>query len=229
MAALAGKTCLVFDDGSAVATSVVEAVRAAGGAVIAAAVNDRAKGRGGALDLTERSDAAWSAVLSGAGAPAINAPRINCAINVAIPSAGGAVGKTSADEFRAALEASYDRSFLALKFAIPLLRQSNGGAFVTITSADFVTGAPAATARCAAANGIVLMTRSAALECAGKGDNVRVNAVIAGDILARAESRLGPGHAISDELAATAVYLISDAASYITGLILPVDNGRGRA
>jgi hypothetical protein len=224
MAALGGKTCLVFDDGSAVARAVADAIVAVGGTVVTAAVNERAKARPAALDLTTLSDDDWTAVLAGDGAPAISA-----AINVAIPAAGGAVGKTSAENFRAALDASYDRSFLALKYAVPLLRKAGGGAFVTVTSADYLAGAAGASARCAAANGIVLMTKSAALECAAKDDNVRVNAVVAGDILARAEGRLGPGHAVPDEVAAAAVYLISDAASYMTGLILPVDNGRGRA
>jgi len=131
-------------------------------------------------------------------------------ISVCVPEAGGAFGETNFDRFRHVLEGSYVRNFLALKHGVPALRRSGGGVFIAITSADGLDGASGDGPRCAASNGIAVMTKAAAMECAAREDHVRVNALMVGN------------NAPDAEVATTVVYLASDAAAYLTAVILPV-------
>ena len=210
MADLSGKTCLVLAAENALSRAIHDGLTTAGARVTA-------------LDIAEANEAAWDTGL-------LNSSRlpdtIDVIVNLAIPDSGGAIGDVQLPEFHGILEASYIRTWLALKYGILKLRKSDGGAFINITSVDGALGVPAAAARCAASHGIVLMTKSAALECAAKKDNVRVNALLVGDIIPGEHEIYAPGHVAPSDVAAAVNHLASDAAIYITGLIMPVDNGR---
>ncbi|MEO3999613.1 SDR family oxidoreductase [Mesorhizobium sp. CAU 1732] len=113
------------------------------------------------------------------------------------------------------------------------------GAIVNLSSIAGLTGLPKRNAYGAAKAGIVAMTRSMACEWAGRG--VRVNAVApafvetalvrqladAGRIdLPTLRRRTPIGRLIAAEEVASAVaFLASDAATGITGAVLPVDGG----
>jgi NAD(P)-dependent dehydrogenase (short-subunit alcohol dehydrogenase family) len=201
MTALAGKTCLVVGDRGALSRAVADHLQGAG-----AAVRD--------LAPAEINEPAWERAFAVGG-------RVDAIVTFAVPAEDGGFGRAAPEAFRRILRESYVRAFLSLRFGIPLLRDSAGGAFVTVTAAE---GAGGAAARCAASAGIVLMTKSAALECAARADNVRVNAVLVGDVLSGAR-RLASGHVSPEDVAASIAYLLSDAAAYLTGLALPVDHG----
>ena len=211
MAVLTGKTCLILAPETVLSRAVVDTLTAGGASV-------------STLDIAEASEAAWDeGLLNSSTRP----ETLDVIVNIGIPDSGGAVGETTLPEFRRIIEASYVRTWLALKYGIQTLRRSEGGSFINITSVDGELGAPAAAARCAASHGIVLMTKSAALECAAKKDNVRVNALLVGDIMPGDHDSYAPGHVSPEDVAAAVAHLASDAAIYITGLIMPVDNGRG--
>ena len=154
------------------------------------------------------------------------APSVAGIINIAVPQSGYAFGKAAPRDFAAIVERSYARTFLVLKYGIQVLRACGGGPLISVTSNDFLIGREGASARCAAANGIALMSKSAALECAAKQDGVRVNTVLCGDVQAGSHERYAPGHVSADDVVAAVAYLLSPAAQYLTGLLLPVDNGR---
>lgn len=206
MPTLSGKTCVIIDDGSSLGRAVAEQLRAHGAAVVAD------------LAPAEPNDASWSAAFA-------KLTKADAIIIPAIPAQDGGFGSASLNDFRRILEASYVRVFLGLKYGLPLLRANNGGAFVAMTSVDGTAGAENGAARAAAAQGIVLMAKSAALEYAGKPENIRVNTLLVGDILRGGERKLARGHVSPGDVANSVVYLASDAASYLTGLALPVDNG----
>jgi len=210
VADLTGKTCLILSAETILSRSVHDNLVASGANV-------------SMLDIPEATEPAWdSGLLNSQQRPA----KIDAIINVSIPDSGGAVGDVALPEFRRVIETSYIRTWLALKYGIQTLRSSGGGSFITITSVDGATGVPAAAARCAASHGITLMTKSAALECADKKDNVRVNALLVGDIIPGEHEAYASGHVSPEDVAEAAAHLVSDAAVYITGLIMPVDNGR---
>jgi NAD(P)-dependent dehydrogenase (short-subunit alcohol dehydrogenase family) len=89
----------------------------------------------------------------------------------------------------------------------------------------------------AAKHAVVGLTRTAAIDYASRG--IRVNAVAPGPIESGpvmnqpAEVRAGIGRYVplgrmgrADEVAAAVLWLATDASSYTTGLVLPVDGGK---
>ena len=209
MANLSDKTIIVLGNETALSLAVQDTLTADGAGVTM-------------LDIPEVTEPAWeSGLLRSNQRP----EKIDAIVNIAVPDAGGAMGDVSLEGFRSILDSNYIRSWLAHKYGILSMRETGGGAFITVTSVDGLLGAPAAVARSTVSRGLVQMTRSAAVECAVKRDGVRVNAVLVGDILPGDHDRFAPGHVSPDDVAEAVAHLASDAAVYITGLIMPLDNG----
>lgn len=129
--------------------------------------------------------------------------------------------------------------FLSMRAEVPALLERGGGAIVNTSSGAGLIGFPALPAYVASKHGVIGLTKSVALELGTRG--VRVNAVCPGttrtpmieayiggdpkmEALMTASSPIGrmaePG-----EIAAAAVWLCSDEASYVNGVALPVDAG----
>jgi NAD(P)-dependent dehydrogenase (short-subunit alcohol dehydrogenase family) len=163
-------------------------------------------------------------------------------LHVAVNSAGIGmphpedVGSMSFDLWRKVVSIDLDGVFLSMRYQLPAIERSNGGAIVNVSSILGSVAYPGSSAYVAAKHGVVGLTKSAALEYARKG--VRVNAVGPGFIdtplLAhRSEAdrqsiadrhpvgRLG----LSSEIASTIIYLASSDASFVTGTYIPVDGG----
>jgi NAD(P)-dependent dehydrogenase (short-subunit alcohol dehydrogenase family) len=122
------------------------------------------------------------------------------------------------------------------------MRAGGGGAIVNFSSIWGLWAGANAAAYSAAKGGISVFTRALALEH-GR-DNIRVNAVLPGDVdtpLLRAGGRDQPltdddiermGDSIPlgrvaqpREIANVVAFLASDEASYVTGILMPVDGG----
>lgn len=142
-------------------------------------------------------------------------------------------------EFERVVHVNLAGTFLCMKYELPELRRREGGAIVNIASNGGLYAIPTAPAYVAAKHGIVGLTKVAAVDYAP--DRIRVNAVCPGptrtpgfervaagtDLIAMQEAITPLGRmATPDEAAAAAVWLCSDAASYITGIALSVDGGR---
>jgi NAD(P)-dependent dehydrogenase (short-subunit alcohol dehydrogenase family) len=166
--------------------------------------------------------------------------RLDCAHNNA-----GIAGKatTIADS----TEESWDRTiainlkgvWLCMKYEIPQMLKQGGGAIVNTASDAGLIGVRRGGAYVASKHGVVGLTKTAALEYAKAG--IRVNAVCPGPIdtpmLQRGASRFPqvvekmvaaqPGGRLGrpEEIAEAAVWLCSEAASFVTGHALPVDGG----
>lgn len=128
--------------------------------------------------------------------------------------------------------------FFCLKYELPEMVARGGGAIVNTSSLGGIRGARGVSAYIAAKHGVVGLTRAAALEYAPQG--VRVNALcpaatetpMLADWLVNEDAReaIRQSHPIGrwaapTEMAQAVLFLASSAASFITGLALPVDGG----
>jgi dihydroanticapsin dehydrogenase len=131
---------------------------------------------------------------------------------------------------------------LACRAVLPGMMRRAGGSILNISSIRGLLGNPNLASYCASKGGEVLLTRSLALDYARYG--VRVNCICPGFVLsemlagyiarqgdpdgaARAFAGMAPMKRIGrpEEIAAAAVFLASQASSFITGVALPVDGG----
>lgn len=126
---------------------------------------------------------------------------------------------------------------VAMKFQLAVMQARGGGAIVNMSSTAGVQGVRGMAAYSATKHAVIGATRSAALDYAAK--RIRVNVVAPGPILtdrlkALPEERRAPIEravpmgrvGAEEEVASTVVWLASDAASFVTGAVIPIDGGR---
>ena len=129
--------------------------------------------------------------------------------------------------------------WLCMKYELLQMRSQRSGAIVNTASVNGLVGWAGAAAYSAAKHGVVGLTKTAALEYARAG--IRVNAVCPGIVKTGMSERLFQRHpeleekmvrltpirraADSAEIAEAVLWLCSDAASFVTGVALPVDGG----
>lgn len=127
--------------------------------------------------------------------------------------------------------------FLGCKLTIPHMQRQGGGAIVNIASANALVGVPAHAAYSAAKGGVVSLTRQLALDYGP--DNIRVNCVcptttdtpmVRATTDEAALDEIAQRHPLRriaqpEDIAYAALFLVSDEARCITGVVLPVDAG----
>lgn len=127
---------------------------------------------------------------------------------------------------------------MACKHAIPRMLEGGGGAIVNNASINAIAGVLGADAYTAAKGGLVALTRALAVEWGAK--KIRTNCICPGPIDTPMISSLLGTEAFrasmtgsipqgrigkAEEVARVVVFLASDDASYLNGVILPVDGG----
>ena len=128
-------------------------------------------------------------------------------------------------------------TFLGMKFQIPAMLASGGGAIVNMASIAALNAAANLAAYVAGKAGIIGLTKVAALDYADRG--IRVNVVAPGPILTHHLEAAGPeaqrlaGLSVpmrrtggAAEVAQTVLWLCSGQSSFITGAVIPVDGGQ---
>ena len=150
------------------------------------------------------------------------------------------VVSTSLDEWEQTFAVNVRGAFLMSKYALPEIIRRDGGSIVNVASYFGLVAAQGVAAYCASKGALVQLTRAMALDHAG--DNVRVNCVCPGSVhtpmIEQAWADKGQGApqasaakhpmgriAQPEEVAQAILYLASPAASFITGVALPVDGG----
>lgn len=143
----------------------------------------------------------------------------------------------SVEDFDRVMHSGLRGVFLSMKYEIPAMLASGGGAIVNMSSTAGALGVRGMSVYSGVKHGVLGLTKSAALDYAARG--IRVNAIAPGPIMndrlrALDEQQLGrvasavPMARLGqpEEVAVTAAWLCSDLASFITGATLSIDGGR---
>ncbi|WP_170417140.1 SDR family oxidoreductase [Ruegeria atlantica] len=147
-------------------------------------------------------------------------------------------------DWRAVHATNSDGTFLGCRYAIRAMRPAKAGSIINISSRSGIIGVPMAAAYAASKAAIRNHTKSVALYCASQGLDIRCNSIHPAAIMTPMwEPLLGEGadrakreaEIVADtpmrrfgeasEVAALAVMLASDEATYMTGAELNIDGG----
>jgi 3-oxoacyl-[acyl-carrier protein] reductase len=224
--ALAGSGANVivhYHSSRAEAESTQQAIRATGGNVeieqadladphAAQSLVDRAAGHFGGLDI----------LINNAGSVISRAKIEDCSLEL----------------WQQAISVNLTSAFLVTQRAIPHLRKSGRGSIVNVLSLSVQTGgANGAGPYAAAKGGLQVFTRTLARELAPQ---VRTNAVMPGVIETRHHEQFTTPERMeqyrretplarngtAEEVAATILYLVSDAAKFVNGALIDISGGR---
>ena len=143
----------------------------------------------------------------------------------------------SDDQWHDTLEVNLSGTFYCARAAARHMTEHGGGVIINVASGTALRGYPANFAYSAAKAGVISLTKSLAVMLARR--NVRVNCIIPGFVvqsppvdeqtagLIRQRGRFLPVQRLGEawELGALAVFLASDASSYVTGQDFVIDGG----
>ncbi|OHT20515.1 SDR family NAD(P)-dependent oxidoreductase [Edaphosphingomonas haloaromaticamans] len=238
-----GKTALVTGGASGIGLACLEQFAAAGANVVVADISGEAAGRvaarlgdkglafGGDLADPETVAELFDIAVARFG-------RIDCAVNAAgISGNWGAFEDFPLDEWHRVIAVNLTAVFLCMQHEARVMLRQGGGAICNISSGAGFIAAPGMPHYTAAKHGVLGLTKVAAKEYAARG--IRVNAVCPGttDTPMMAKSIGGDSERQKlmdstvpmgrmgrpEEIAAAAVWLCSDAASFVSGESMAVD------
>jgi NAD(P)-dependent dehydrogenase (short-subunit alcohol dehydrogenase family) len=246
MARFSGKVALVTGGGSGIGAEIARELAAEGAAVVvtdirldaAQKVADEITAADGKVAAFAQNTANWQDSEAAVAFARENFGGLHLAVNNAgIGAAPQLIGDYTIEDWDRVRSVNLDGVFYGLKFQLPAIAASGGGAVVNMASVLGTVGIAENAAYVATKHALAGLTKVAALEYSAQG--VRTNAVgpgfidtpllrsamtpeaIAGLEQQHASRRLGT----DKEVAALTLFLLSDDASFITGSYHLVDGG----
>jgi meso-butanediol dehydrogenase / (S,S)-butanediol dehydrogenase / diacetyl reductase len=166
--------------------------------------------------------------------------RLDMMVNNAMSVHYAPITKLTSEHWRKDFAVNAEAAFIGTRTAMKIMMKAGKGSIVNISSTTGIRAAPYMASYSASKAALTHFSACAAMEGAHAG--VRVNAVVPGQVMTAAtadwatkapETAAKTSGAIPmqrggqpEELAEAIVFLLSDAASYITGVALPVDGGK---
>jgi 3-oxoacyl-[acyl-carrier protein] reductase len=243
---LTGRSALVTGAAGGIGAAVAQALAVAGAAVLvsdldldtASAVAERICAHGGkadsiVLDVRDRAAADTAA----ARAAGLSEGVLHILVNNAGVTAPAMFADLTDETLHCLLDIHVMGAFHCTQAALRFLPTDGTGRIINVTSSAGITGTLGQVNYSAAKAGIIGFTKSLARELARQNilvnalaplaatrmtETIRTNEKFAATMMARIPLRRW---AEPEEIAGAFVFLASDAASYITGQVLPVDGG----
>lgn len=238
---LDGRIAIVTGAGSGIGAAIARRLADAGAQVVAAdiqreAVDALAASVAGLIAQTcdVTNPAAVDALVEGA---VQRFGQLDVMVNNVGRSIAGWLKDATDEDYQRVLALTLSSTFYGTRAALRVMLPRRSGSIINISSGAGLGGAPGLATYGAAKAGVNNLTQSAAVENARSG--VRINAIAPGAILTPAilawasslpggvpayEATLLPGRfGRPEELAAAALFLASDEASFVNGALLAVD------
>jgi NAD(P)-dependent dehydrogenase (short-subunit alcohol dehydrogenase family) len=243
-----GKVAIVTGAGSGIGRTTAIAFADAGASVVVADLDDAA------LDDAVRSIKDAGGEATGARTDVSRAADVEHMVQTAVDTYGGldvafnnagieasprAVADVTEEEWDRVQSVNTKGVFLSMKYEIPAMLTRGGGAIVNASSILGLFGSPNGSLYSSTKHAVAGLTRSAALDYAQRG--IRVNATSPGMIETPMMVRTAVNMDVPEEafhgmhpvgrmgrpteIADVVLWLCSDAASFVTGVVLPVDGG----
>ncbi|MBC7476836.1 MAG: SDR family oxidoreductase [Pseudorhodobacter sp.] len=240
-----GQTGIVTGAGSGIGAAIARELAASGACVIAAD-RDLPKAEAVVAEITAAGGKAFAAGGDVADPETMKAlvalavekgGQLNLLVNNAgIGGPQAPVGDYPLDGWRQVMSINLDAVFYGIRFAIPQMLIAGGGAIVNMASILGSVGFANSSAYSTAKHGLLGLTRTAALEYAGKG--IRINSVgpafidtpLLSALPPEARAGLAALHPVgrlgtSEEVAHLVTFLLSDKALFINGSYHLIDGG----
>lgn len=244
---LGGKVAIVTGGGSGIGRATAKIFADAGAKVLICDINGlRAEeasascgGDSSAVALDISDEAAVDAAVAGF---ARRHGRLDILCNNAgIMDQMQRAGSLALEQFERVMRVNATGTFLMTKAALPFMLARKKGAIVNTASSAGIRGGAAGFAYTASKHAVVGMTKNVAFMY--RGDGIRCNAICPGPTHTNIAESMGPDIdregaasiggvgatmgriATAEEMAAAIVFLASDAASNVNGVIMPVDSG----
>ena len=247
---LAGKVAIITGAGTGIGRACAELFAREGAAVVLAGRRREpleevvaAIEKSGGRALAQMCDVTREAEVKALVARSVDTfGGLHLLVNNAAYWMAGTIEETSVEDWERMMETNLKGVFLLVKHALPALRQAVGGSIVNIGSVLGLVGMKRRVAYATSKGGLVLLTKSLALDHAQ--DKIRVNCICpslvdtpmgqesltgAGDAAAERARRLAQiplGRAgTPDDVARLALFLASEDSSWITGAAIALDGG----